>query len=163
MPPAHLPSDEADRLRALRASGLLEAKADPALADIVRRAAEVFDAPIAAVSLVAETQQLFKAAIGLGVPHTSRDVAFCAHAILDTRTLVVPDAEQDDRFSDNALVTGAPGIRFYAGAPVFGPSGHRFGTLCVIDVAARADVWPEQLALLSEMASDITAMFAQKR
>ncbi len=163
MPAAPLPRDEADRLRALHASGLLEAAADPALDAVVRRAARVFGAPICAVSLVAETRQVFKAAIGLGVPHTSRDVAFCAYAILDPDPLVVLDAARDPRFADSTLVTGDPGIRFYAGAPLFGPTGHRLGTLCVIDIDPRTGVAAADMTALVDMAADVTALFCRGR
>ena len=148
MPSAPPPADEADRIRALRSSGLLESAGDPRLDQLVRRAAALFDAPIAAISLVDETRQVFKASSGLGVPYTSREVAFCGYVILGTDILVVPDARADPRFADNALVLGAPAIRFYAGAPVFGPGRQPLGALCVIDTRPRSPVAPKTLALL---------------
>ncbi len=81
-------------------------------------AADLFDVPIALVSLVDKDRQWFKSCIGLGVAETGRDVSFCAHAILSDDVLVVPDAAVDERFATNPVVTGEPHIRFYAGAPL---------------------------------------------
>jgi GAF domain-containing protein len=161
MPKAPLRADESNRLRALRASHLLEKGSDRNLDAIVKRAAALFEAPIAAISLLTETKQRFMTAIGLGVPYTSREVAFCGYAILGTEPLLVLDAKLDPRFADNALVLGAPGIRFYVGAPVFGPAGRPFGALCVIDVGPRPIVSQGQLASLRVMAAEVTASFAQ--
>jgi GAF domain-containing protein len=160
MPTAPLPVDEANRLHALQASRLLDAGPEPRLDAIVKRAAALFKAPIAAISLLSETKQQFMAAVGLGVPYTSRDVAFCGYAILGTEPLVVLDAQLDPRFADNALVLGAPGIRFYVAAPVFGPTGQPFGALCVIDIGPRAVVTVEQITSLRVMAAEVSASFA---
>ncbi len=94
-------------------------------------------APIATVSLVDQSRQWFKSAVGLDLRWTPRSAAFSAHAIASGDLLVVPDAAADQRFLDNPLVTGAPGIRFYAGAPLTTPDGHRLGALCVMDTAPR--------------------------
>lgn len=132
--------DEEERLAALEAFAILDSEAEIEFDRLVRMAAGVFQVPIALVSLVHRDRQFFKAKVGLAVCETSRDVSFCAHAIAGDDVLVVPDAARDARFSENALVTGAPFIRFYAGAPLIAPSGHRVGSFCVIDTTPRPDL-----------------------
>jgi GAF domain-containing protein len=163
MTAAPFPFAESARLRALRASGLQESGADPRLDAIVRRAAAMFGAPIAAISLLDRTTQHFKASVGLGVPHTPREVAFCGYVILYNAPLMVPDALGDPRFADNALVLGAPGIRFYAGAPVHGPGQQPLGALCVLDTKAHMFIPPGLIDVLSGMAAEVTALFAAPR
>jgi len=87
----------------------------------------------------------------LPVHETSRDVAFCAHAICGEDLLVVPDALNDERFALNPLVTTEPNIRFYAGMPLFTPQGHALGALCVIDRVPR-ELSDEQKAKIRALA-----------
>jgi PAS domain S-box-containing protein len=122
------------------------------LDDITAFAAQLCDAPIALVSIVEDVRQRFLARTGLDAEETPRDVSFCALAMLGDAIFVVPDATQDARFADNALVTGAPHIRFYAGAPLTDADGEPLGALCIIDTQPRADLTPLQrqgLALLA--------------
>ena len=128
-----IPADEAQRLRDLQRHGVLDSPDDPHLERIVQLAGEVLEMPIALVSLVDRDRQWFPARRGLDAHETPREMAFCAHAIAGDGVLVVPDALQDDRFATNPLVTGDPGVRFYAGAPLRSAEGHNLGTLCVID------------------------------
>lgn len=136
MPSAPLPPDEPQRLDALRRLLILDTPPEERFDRIVSFAADEFDAPIALVSLVDRDRQWFKARVGLEVCETSRDAAFCAHAILEPEVMVVEDALADPRFADNPLVLGPPHIRFYAGSPLE-VHGRRVGTLCVIDVRPR--------------------------
>jgi PAS domain S-box-containing protein len=129
-----MPYDEARRLDALRSLGILDSTPDAEFDALAQAASLVCETPIALISLVDADRQWLKANIGLrGVHETTRDVAFCAHTILSDELLEVPDATQDARFADNALVTGSPDIRFYAGAPLCLSDGSRVGSLCVID------------------------------
>ncbi len=130
--------DEDRRLAALGEYGINEALAEPGFERLVQLAANVFDVPIALVSLVEAERQVFAARVGLDVCETSRDVSFCAHAIRGDDIMVVPDATKDPRFRENPLVTGEPHIRFYAGAPLRAPSGDKIGTLCIIDTKSHA-------------------------
>lgn len=133
MPSAAIPLDEEQRLAALRSLAVLDTKAEPLFDALTSAAASVTGRPIALISLVDADRQWFKSNVGLpGVSETPRDQAFCAHAILGTGLLEVTDALTDPRFADNPLVTGAPDIRFYAGAPIALQDGMRMGTLCVI-------------------------------
>jgi PAS domain S-box-containing protein len=135
---AALPPDEKRRLDDLRALAI-EPTSDAVLEDIVSIAAEICEAPIALITIVEEDRQWFKAAVGFDEPETSRDVAFCAHAILDPgAVMVVEDATVDERFSDNPLVTGEPHICFYAGVPLVTQGGQPLGSICVIDHVPRA-------------------------
>ena len=139
MPAACLPENEPERLRALIDLGVLDTEPNDAFDQIAHSIASDLAVPIAAISLVTDTRQWFRAAVGLrGVKETSRSVSFCAHAILTPReTLCVADATQDIRFADNSLVTGYPGIRAYAGVPLMSGARLPIGALCVIDVNPR--------------------------
>jgi GAF domain-containing protein len=134
---APLPSNEAARLAVLRALDVLDTPPDASLDDLTRLASRICETPIALISLIDERRQWFKSRVGLDVPSTDRDVAFCAHAILEPDVMLVPDAIDDERFADNPLVTGDPKIRLYAGAPLLTRDGYALGTLCVIDRTPR--------------------------
>ena len=161
MPAARLPADEVQRLWALRRAGLIDRPADPRLDAIVQRAAALLDVPIAAVTLLDQTRQVFRSSVGLGVPHMRRDHAFCGHTILDPDPLVVLDATQDERFCDNPMVSGPTGLRFYAGIPVTGQGGMAFGALCVMDMQARTELPPAVVDALQVLADEVSAILSQ--
>jgi diguanylate cyclase (GGDEF)-like protein/PAS domain S-box-containing protein len=149
---APMPSDEPERLRALERLGVLDSAPEREFDALVAIAALVCGVPISLVSLIDHDRQWFKANVGLpGVTETPRDVAFCAHAILDDGIFEVPDALADPRFADNPLVATAPDIRFYAGATLRLSDGAHVGTLCVIDRVPRrlSEKQREALRLLS--------------
>lgn len=141
------PADEAVRLKALTGLKVLDTAAEPQFDEIVKAAAMAFGATSAAVSLVDSDRQWFKAKTGLDACQTGRDVAFCAHAILDEAPFVVLNAALDARFKDNPLVVGEPFIRFYAGAPIR-VRGQAMGSLCVFDAEPRFRFAEDQAQVL---------------
>src|SRR3984957_968298 len=141
--------NEEARLEALRRYAILDTFPEQDFDDLARLAALICGTPIALVSLVDRERQWFKAKIGLDEKQTSRDVSFCAHAILKPDVMIVPDTLEDARFRKNALVTGEPHIRFYAGAPLITENGHALGSLCVIDQTPRTLTYAQKDALRS--------------
>ena len=137
MKSAPLSPDEFDRLNALRKFNILDSDPEENFDGIVKLASFICQTPFAAISLVDENRQWFKSIVGVDAKETPRDVAFCAHTILQSEPLVVPNALDDERFFDNPLVQGGLDIRFYAGVALVTTSGYRIGTLCVIDQQPR--------------------------
>jgi PAS domain S-box-containing protein len=156
-----LPADEDRRLAALRSYGILDTSSEAAFDALTRAAAAVCGAPIAMISLVDRNRQWFKSTVGINLVETSRDISFCAHAILGEGGFEVPDALQDERFRDNPLVTGPPNIRFYAGSPLTTPGKSRLGALCVLDRKPRR-LTEQQREVLGEL-SDVVAHLLEGR
>lgn len=144
-----IPANEPQRLALLYQMLLLDTPPEQRLDKIVEFASVEFNVPICLISLVDRERQWFKAKVGLQVCETSRDVSFCAHAILDDQLMIVPDALDDARFRDSPLVMGPPNIRFYAGAPLVCKDGLAIGTLCLIDTRPRTLDAVEQAILES--------------
>ena len=146
------PDDEEARLKVLDEYQIVGTDPEEEFDRLTRLAARLFDCPISVVSLVARNIQFFKSRIGLATSHTGRDVSFCAHAIMSRDLFVVPDATLDPRFRENPLVTGEPGIRFYAAAPLVSPDGQVLGALAVVDVRAREGLSDDERRNLRDLA-----------
>lgn len=148
-------ADEEERLRALERTLLLDAEADADFDRITTLASETLETPISLISLVDRERQWFLSRVGLEASETPRTMAFCAHAIAQDSTLVVPDALEDSRFNTNPLVVSEPNIRFYAGAQLRPQDGQPLGTLCVIDRTPRG-FSPRQLRWLQLFSEQVS-------
>lgn len=154
-----IPVDELLRLESLRKLDILDTAPEDRFDRITRLAKNIFEVEIALVSLVDSDRQWFKSRQGLSACETGRDISFCGHAILTDEILVVNDAHIDERFTDNPLVTEDPSIRFYAGYPLRAPSGHKVGTLCIIDPRPR-EFDDEARRTLRELGEMVEQQFA---
>lgn len=132
---------------ALESYDILDTPREAAFDDITRIASMICGTPIAVISFVDVKRQWFKSEIGLGVSETPIGESICAHAILESDVLVVPDTTADPRFASNPAVTGDPNLRFYAGALIITPGGISLGTVCVMDIVPRTLTQPQIDAL----------------
>jgi GAF domain-containing protein len=148
-----LPPNEAERLAALVRYGILDTDFEESFDRLTRLAANLFSTPIALVSLVDGHRQWFKSAHGLATRETPRDCSICSHVILGNDMMVVPNASEDPRFASNPLVTSAPSIRFYAGAPLVTHDGYALGTMCVIDRIPHSALSEREKQILKDLAA----------
>ncbi len=121
------------RLETLREYRIMDTGPEEGFDRVTKMVADLFDAPIALVSLVDDCRQWFKSSYGLDSSETPRDISFCQYVIAEDQPVMIVDALEDERFRDNSLVTGEPFIRFYAGVPLRAYNGMVLGTLCLID------------------------------
>ena len=159
---APLPEDELARLQALKDYAVLSPEGQKEFNDIVSLASFICGTPISTITLIDEHRQWFKSKIGLDTNETSRDVAFCSHALLQDDIMIVKDATLDERFHDNPLVLHKPDIRFYAGMPLVTPEGFKLGTICVIDTVPR-ELTQEQNFALQVLSKQVMKLFELRR
>ncbi len=153
------PVNEDERLAALSEYNILDTLPEKEYDDITRIAAEICDTPISLLTLIDTDRQWFKSKIGLEISETKRELAFCAHAILNPDEIfIVDNPSGDERFFDNPFVTGKPHIAFYAGVPLVNNSGIALGTLCVIDHKPKV-LSAEQKITLAALARQIVSGF----
>lgn len=162
-PAPKLPAmSEARRLEALASFDILDTEKEGSFEDIVRIASQVCGTPISVVNLIDGDRQWFKAEVGLGVRETPLDTSLCAHAILEHDFMVVPDTTADERFASNPLVTGNPGLRFYAGALLKTADGLPLGTVCVLDTQPRT-LDASQIDTLRRLARQVMTQLELRR
>jgi PAS domain S-box-containing protein len=149
-----IPSNESERLLALRELNILDTAAEKNFDDITLLASQICDAPISYISLLDKDRQWFKSTKGLSITETNRDISFCSHTIHQSGIMIVPDVLKDDRFVDNPKVTGNPFIRFYAGVPLLTEGGFKVGTLCIADHIPR-DLTAQQIFALEVLARQV--------
>ncbi|NJC31384.1 signal transduction histidine kinase [Xanthomonas arboricola] len=162
LPCAAKPPSEALRLQALRSYGILDTPREAAFEDITRLASIICQTPIALISLVDAERQWFKSELGMGERETPLFKSMCAHALLDSDVLVVPDTREDVRFARNPLVTGEAPLHFYAGAVLKTSEGLPLGTVCVLDRQPR-QLSAEQVDALRALARQTMAQLELRR
>ncbi|WP_207495118.1 adenylate/guanylate cyclase domain-containing protein [Aridibaculum aurantiacum] len=128
---------EKERLFTLYQYNILDTEVEEPYNKLVEVASYICDTPISFISLVDRDRQWFKASRGLYAKETPREMSFCQHTIKHDEVLEVPDTLEDERFRSNPLVINEPNIRFYAGSPLITSTGHKIGTLCVLDQKPR--------------------------
>ena len=163
--PAPVPEADIARLRALRASGILDDALRERFNLVAKRAADTFDMPLALVSLIEESTQQVRGAAGVLLaspgegfagadgPEIARSLSMCGHVVASADTVVVEDIARDPRFANNPVLRGR-GLRFYAGAPLRDADGHVYGSLCVLDTKPRSFDEAE-IRLLESMAAEL--------
>ena len=151
MKAAELPANELDRLQSVKKLGILDTKPEERFDVITREAVAAFKVPIATITVMDKEREWYKSCQGLNVREVSRELSFCAHAMLSRNIFVVEDTLRDPRFADNPMVTGEPHIRFYAGVALTNEEGHHIGVFCIKDTKPRT-LTPDEIVLLMDFA-----------
>ena len=163
-------AEDAERISKLKKYQVLNNNEEPAFARLTELAKLFFNIPVVAITFMDEETQYLKSLLGLdGICTTSRKVAICNYTVLSDEVLVLPDLTEDSRFSQNPLVTEAPYLRFYAGAPIImheDGKTYRLGSLCLMDMQAHHDFTEKDADILAQfaaMAADALKLQDQQR
>lgn len=143
---------EQKRLNAVNSLEVLDTPAESDFDGLVKLAAMIFEVPISTVTILDAHRQWFKAAVGLSVTETPRDISFCTHAIEHNTPLIIPNTSQDVRFADNPLVKDGLHLGFYAGVPLVTSDNLAVGTFCIMDQIPR-EFLPHQVEILKILAN----------
>jgi hypothetical protein len=158
MKSAPIPNNETNRINNLYSYKILDSLEEKEYDQLVELASQICNCPIALISLVDKDRQWFKAKKNLEASETTRDIAFCAHTILQEDVMVISDAKTDERFHDNPLVAGELNVGFYAGAPIVSSDGYKLGTVCVIDHMEKNDLTSNQKSALKIIANQVSKL-----
>lgn len=153
---------ETERLQALSRYDILDSPPEAVFDDLTTLAADICEVPISLLTFLDGDREWFKSRVGVPWTEVPRENAFCAHTMLQTDVLVVPDATHDLRFANNPLVKGEEGIRFYAGYPLISPDGHGLGALCVLDRIPHV-LTERQKQLLRRLGHEATMLLELRR
>ena len=162
---APVPDNDAERVEALKATGVLEGDKREALDALAKRAADIFNTSVAVITTIDEDREYFVGQSGK-LPNAitddtgtllpmDREHAICNYVVASEETLVVSDIERDPRFADNETIEQW-NMRFYAGAPLRAANGLIIGALCILDSEPRT-LEENEVALLETMAADVVA------
>lgn len=158
-----IPSNETQRLKALKEYSILDTLPDKDYDDITQLASQICGTSISTISLIDEKRQWFQSKVGLGVDSTDRNISFCGHAIMEPdQIFTVKDSRLDERFQNNPLVLGDPHVIFYTGVPLVSPEGFALGTLCVIDDKPK-ELDEEQLKTLKALSNQVVTLFELRK
>ena len=163
-------AEDAERINKLKKYQVLNNNEEPAFARLTELAKLFFNMPVVAITFMDEETQYLKSVHGLdGICTTSRKVAICNYTVLSDEVLILPDLTEDSRFNQNPLVTEAPYLRFYAGAPIIMHEDdkiYRLGSLCLMDMQPHHDFTDKQAKILAQfamMAADALQLQDQQR
>jgi len=149
------------RLDALAAYDILDTAPEESFDRIARLMSACFDVPAATVAFVDAERTWGKAFTGFD-PSIEREHSFCLHVVTENQALVLEDVRRDPKFNSNPLVTGGPGVRFYAGVPVRTPNGIPVGTVCMYDTEPRS-FSSANLERLRDFAALVTEALERRR
>ena len=148
--------EKASRLEKLRQYLILDSGAETAYDDMTRLVCDQLKVPISLITFQDRHRHWYKSRVGMEASESARLGSFCEHGVTcgQGKVFVVEDALADPRFDTHPLVTSAPYIRFYAGAPIVSPDGDMFGMICAIDTVPRI-IAAARLTMLSNIAADV--------
>ena len=145
---------ERKRLFALRQLNLLDTPPSESFDRITRIASQLFNLPIAAVSLTDSDRQWFKSRVGVDHWEIPRFKACCGEVADSSEVLVITDLQDSPHYRDSPLAHS--GVRFYAGAPLVTNDGYTLGAMCVLGTEPRP-IAEHEVALLQDLAAMVMA------
>lgn len=153
------------RLQDLFSYDILDSGDEAEFNQLVEQAAQIHDCPIAAITFLDDQRQWLKAKKGVDISEMKKEHSICTFTILQDNVLVIKDTHIDQRFINNPLVLNPPGIRFYAGAPIFTKAGFRIGSVCILDIRPRdfSEVKAKALETISRQVSQLLEQRLQER